>query len=169
MSIDPVLAAVVTLGAFALLSFVDGVVLHLFVERLPLRPASVQEHKLHTARAVLFPLLLATFFRGPTMVGFTLLAVDQIIEVWDMAIERKSRAHSSGLPSREYVVHGLLTTLRAAAVACVLFIDGRVHDTTLLDGLVSLLIPGAVFAAVAHVVLLTDPGRALLVRIGGPV
>jgi hypothetical protein len=54
-------------------------------------------------------------------------------------------------------------------VACVLFIDGRVHDTTLLDGLVSLLIPGAVFAAVAHVVLLTDPGRALLVRIGGPV
>lgn len=166
---SPVLLATFFLALFAALSLVDGVILHLFVERLPLRPASTKEHLLHTARALLFPPILVTFVSGPTPLGFTLLAVDQIIEVWDMAIERKSRAHSGGLPSREYVVHGLLTTLRALAVACVLFVDRRVHDTALLDGLVSLLLPGAILAAAAHLVLVTSFGRAWLVRIGGPV
>lgn len=168
MIVDPVLGAAVALAAFALLSLADGVVLHLLVERLPLRSASMLEHRLHTARALLFPAILATFFagRGPASFAWTLLALDQIIEVWDMAIERTSRAHTRGLPSREYVVHGLLTTLRAAAVVFVAMIDRRVHDVSLLDGLVSLLLPGAVIAAAAHVALATDAGRALLARVG---
>lgn len=170
MTIDPVVAATFSLGAFAILSFCDGVMLHLVVERLPLRPASRLEHLLHTARALLFPAILLTYFGGHAslVIAWTLLAVDQMIEIWDMAIERRSRAHTSGLPSREYVIHGLLTTLRATAVVFVAVIDRRVHDTSLLDALVSALVPGAIVAALAHVALATDAGRALLARIGSP-
>lgn len=168
MTNDPVVAATLSLGAFAILSFCDGVLLHLVVERLPLRPASRCEHLLHTARALLFPAILVSYFggHGSLAMGFTLLALDQMIEVWDMAIERRSREHTVGLPSGEYVVHGLLTTLRAVAVVLVATIDRRVHDTSTLDSLVSLLVPGAIVAALAHVALATDAGRTLLSRAG---
>lgn len=166
MNVDPVIAAAAALGAFAVLSFFDGIVLHFFVERLPLRPSSRLEHLLHTARAVLFPMILVAYFGGwgPIALGFTLLAIDQMIEVWDMAIERRSRVHTVGLPSREYMLHGALTTLRAAAVVFAMMIERGADETRALDGLVSMLVPGAIIAAVAHVVLATDGGRTLLAR-----
>jgi len=165
---EPAFLAAVLLGVFAVLSFVDGVVLHLVVERLPLREASWLEHRLHTVRALIFPILLATFIRGagPVAIGWALLAIDQGVEFWDMAIERRSRAHSGGLPSLEYLVHGTLTTLRAATVVLVAMIDRSVADTSALDTLVALMMPGAVLVAIAHVVLASAPGRSLLARAG---
>lgn len=165
MSLDPSLAAAAALGAFALLSFLDGVVLHLVVERLPMRPDAALEHLLHTGRALLFPAILLAFFaaRGPVALGWTLLAIDQLLEAWDMAVERKSRSHTGGLPSREYMLHGLLITLRTAAVAFAAMIHRGTDDTHALDALVSILVPGAILVAMAHVVLATAPGRSLLV------
>lgn len=165
---DAPLAAVASLAAFVLLSLYDGVVVHFFIERLPTREAARIEHRLHTARALAFPAILATFFagRGPALLGFGLLAMDQALEVWDMAVERRSRAHSAGLRSSEYVVHGLLTTLRATAVTFTVMIDRERMNTDLLDAFVRLLLPGAIIIALAHVVLAVPAGRALLARRG---
>lgn len=162
MTIDPVLAATGMLASFVALSFYDGVIVHFFVERLPFRPAARLEHRLHTGRAILFPAILLTFFgaNGPTVAGWALLAVDQALEIWDMAVERRSREHTGGLRSGEYVVHGLLTTLRAAAVTFTAVID-RLHvDTAALDRLASLLFPGSIVVAVVHVVLASPLGRS---------
>lgn len=160
---DGSVVATAALAAFAALSFYDGVVVHLFVERLPLRPASRLEHRIHTGRALLFPALLASFFGGRSpWIGLVLLALDQVLEGWDQWIERESRAHTGGLRAGEAVVHGVLTTLRAVAIVSTALIDRSRVSTASLDALVGLLIPGAVFLALAHVVLATEKGRSLL-------
>jgi len=160
-SIDAELAAVVTLLAFAALSFVDGVVIHLWRERLHLRPESRFEHALHTARAVLFPLILTTIFAGRAcVVGFALLALDQAVEIWDMAIERRSRAYSGGLRSGEYVIHGALIALRSAAIAFALVAPaaGASGGSWLtLSNVTAVLIPLSALTALQHVALLVAP------------
>ena len=163
---DVPLAAVAALTAFVMLSLYDGVVVHFFIERLPTREAARIEHRLHTARALAFPAILVTFFagRGPAWLGFGLLAIDLMLEVWDMAVERRSRAHSGGLLSSEYVVHGLLTTLRATAITFTIMIDRNRMNTNLLDAFVRLLLPGSIIIALAHVALAFPAGRALLGR-----
>jgi hypothetical protein len=153
MTLDASLAASASLLAFVALSFVDGIVVHLWRERLHLRRDSRCEHALHTSRAALFPFILVTFFAGPSIVGVLLLALDQALEIADMAVERASRAYSGGLRPGEYVLHGLLITLRSAAVAFML-----ASGQPLAAGLVSLLLPGAALAALVHVVLLVAPG-----------
>jgi hypothetical protein len=115
MNFDVELAASVSLLAFAALAFVDGVVLHFFLERLPFRPGSRLEHALHTARALLFPPVLLTFFdaRASLTTGLVLLTVDTAFEVWDMLIERQSRTFSGGLRTHEYATHAVLVARHA--------------------------------------------------------
>lgn len=163
------LAAALSLGAFAALSFYDGVVVHLVRERLPLREDAFLEHRLHTARAVLFPLLLWAVFagHGPRALAFALVVVDQAFEVWDMAIERRSRSHTGGLPSSEYLVHGWLVGLRSAALAFTFALDRAHADTALLDTLARLLAPGAIVVAALHVALALPLGRAIFGRVRG--
>jgi uncharacterized membrane-anchored protein len=156
MTIDPDRAAAIALIAFAGLSFVDGVVLHLWRERLHLRATARLEHLLHSARAVLFPAILAAFFAGQApVVGIVLLALDQAVEGWDMAVERRSRAYSGGLRSSEYVLHGLLITLRAFAIGFALFASPAGSGD--LAAAVGLLLPGAVAVALLHVTLAIAP------------
>lgn len=151
-------AAAGCLAAFAALSFVDGIVLHLWRERLHQRPEARLEHALHTARAALFPILLVALFGGATSraVALGVVALDQVVEIWDMAIERRSRRFSGGLRSFEYVVHGLLITLRAAAIALTLAAP-PIGPGAAMASLVDLLMPGAILAAVLHVILLVMP------------
>jgi hypothetical protein len=153
MTLDASFAATASLLVFVALSFVDGILVHLWRERLHLRAGSRGEHALHTARAVLFPFILVMFFASPSLVGVLLLAADQAIEIADMAVERASRAYSGGLRSTEYVLHGTLITLRSAAVAFTF-----ASDQPVAAGLVSLLLPGAALAAILHVILLVAPG-----------
>ncbi len=160
MNQDLALGAAIFLGAFALLSFLDGVVFHLFLERLPFRQSSRLEHRLHTGRALVFPGLLHEFFGrgGPTSAGWVLLGVDQILEFWDMAIERRSR-HPAGLSSPEYLLHGVLVTLRTAAVLCAALASSSGPGAVALGSLVSALLPGAVLVALVHLVLAVAPDR----------
>jgi hypothetical protein len=152
VSLDPGDALVACLLAFAALSFVDGVVVHLWRERLHRRPESRVEHGLHTARAVLFPAILVAFFDGAApILGLALIAVDQAVEVADMAVERRSRAFSGGLRSSEYVLHGALITLRAAAIAFALM---TAQPAAAVHTVVDLLLPGAIVAAILHLVLM---------------
>jgi hypothetical protein len=165
VSFDAELAASASLLAFAALSFVDGVVLHFFVERLPFRPGSRLEHALHTARAAIFAPLLLAFFdaRASLAAGLALLAVDLAFEVWDMLIERQSRAFSGGLRTREYALHGVLVALHTAAVAFTLVArlgPSRTSTPLSLAAVTGWLWPGSVLVALAHVALLAAPPRA---------
>ncbi len=155
MSIDPGWAATICLLGFAALSLHDGIVVHLWRERLPLRPASRVEHRIHTLRAWCFPPILVVFFagHGPTALAWTLVAIDQALEVADMAVERRSRAHTAGLPTPEYVVHGLIVTLRAAAIAFAAIAGPAAH----LVATAEFLAPGAVLVAVLHELLASRP------------
>jgi hypothetical protein len=49
--------------------------------------------------------------------GIALAVIDQAVEIIDMASEKDSRADIGGLGSFEYILHGLLTLLRSAAIA----------------------------------------------------
>ncbi len=152
MSIHASTAVLACLVAFAGLSFVDGIVVHLWRERLHQRRDSRLEHVVHSVRAVLFPLILWLFFGGAApALGFALVVLDQAVEVVDMAIERRSRAFSGGLRSSEYVLHGALITLRGAGVAFAL-VAGQ--PSASVRALVHLLLPGAVLAAMLHLLLM---------------
>jgi hypothetical protein len=172
---DLALLGAVSLALFALLSFVDGVLFHLVRDRLHARPASRLEHLAHTGRAVLFaPIALTVFGNagGPALwFGAAALAIDQIFEIADMALERRSRRELGGLGTGEYVVHGLLVTLRAVAVVAAFALrepaawalDPAPVDLGPLATVGSFLVPGAVAVAIAHVVLAAAP-RLLPVR-----
>jgi hypothetical protein len=118
-------AAAVLLAAFAALAAVDGLYIHLWRLRLHARPETRREHWLHTARALLFPPILLGLFALPT--GGVLLwaaiaaaALDLGAGLWDVAIERDSRAQLGGLGTVEYVVHVAVSMLHAGALALVL-------------------------------------------------
>lgn len=155
MSLDPGWAATICLLAFAVLSLHDAIVVHLWRERLPLRPASRVEHRIHTLRAWCFAPILLVFFagHGPAALACILLAIDQALEIADMAVERRSRAHTAGLPTPEYVVHGLIVTARAAAIA----FAAIAGPAAPLVATAELLAPGAVLVAVVHEVLASRP------------
>jgi hypothetical protein len=149
MSVDAALIA--CLAALVALAFVDGVLVHLVREKLHARPETRLEHWIHTGRAVVFPPILALFFAGGApALGVAFLAIDQALEVADMAIERRSRAYSGGLRSSEYLLHGAALTLRGAAIA---FSLAAGAPSAAVIGFVDLLLPGAVVGAILHVVL----------------
>lgn len=145
---------------FAGLSLVDGVWIHLIRLRLYAHPASRAEHLLHTARALLFPVILLAVFAAPDTatlwLGLAAVAVDQAVELGDTAIERRSRAALGGLSSGEYSLHVTLTTLRSAALAFAIAsvaVDAPGATTALRVELAHLLSPGAVLVGLLHVLL----------------
>lgn len=162
-----ILASTVLLLGFAVLSMIDGVYLHLWRYRLWARADSRAEHWLHTGRAVLFAPIVLLVFATPTAgaalwAGVALLVVDQVLEVLDVLEERRSRETIGGLGSGEYLVHAILVTLRAGAVA--LALASRPAAAWSLDApltigaysstlafLVMQLVPGALAIAALHV------------------
>jgi hypothetical protein len=153
--------------AFAALSAVDGIYIHLVRLRLHARPSSWAEHVWHTGRALLFaPILLSLFaaVSGGALLwtGIALVIVDQALELLDMTSEKGSRAAMGGLSTLEYVVHVALTTLRTGAIS--LTLAARPAAAYALDAptivaelpgpwgaLVAQLVPGAVVVAAVHV------------------
>lgn len=159
MSLDPNVAVIACLAGLAAIAFVDGIVVHLVRERLHRRPETRLEHAIHTGRAVVFPPILLLFFGGAApALGVAFLAVDQVLELADMAIERRSRAYSGGLRSSEYLLHGTALTLRGAAIA---FSLAAGAPSAAVVGFVELLLPGAVLGAILHVVLMVPVRRGV--------
>lgn len=125
--IDPNLAnaAAVLLAAFTVLAAFDGLYIHLWRLRLHARPETRREHWLHTIRALLFPPVLLGLFAVPTggvllWVVLAAAALDLAAGLWDVAIERDSRAALGGLGTAEYVVHVAATMVHSGALALVL-------------------------------------------------
>jgi hypothetical protein len=159
MTIDANVAVIVCLTALAAIAFVDGVLIHLVRERLHQRPETRVEHLIHTGRALLFPPILVLFFGGAApALGLAFLALDQLLEIWDMAIERRSRAHSGGLRTSEYLIHGAALTVRGAAIAFS-FVAGTPCATVV--SFVGILLPGAILGGILHVVLIIPCRRGV--------
>lgn len=159
MTIDANAAVIACLAALAIIAFVDGILVHLVRERLHRRPETRVEHALHTGRALAFPAILLLFFAGVApAVGVVVLAIDQLLEIADMAIERRSRAYSGGLRTSEYLIHGGALTLRGAAIA---FSITAGSPSPALVTFVGYLLPGAIVGAILHVVLILPFRRSV--------
>jgi hypothetical protein len=114
-------ASAVLLLLFTAVASADGLYLHLWRYRLHRRPASIHEHRLHTANAVLFPPLCFLLYcvqpAGLWLWLATALTLASLaLEVIDVRCEHQSRADMGGLGRDEYLMHFLMSALRSAAV-----------------------------------------------------
>lgn len=119
-----VVAAVIALQAFVVLSTIDGLYIHLWRLRLHRRPESYREHLWHTARALLFAPVVAILFAMPSAgallwLGVALAFTDQVAGVYDAMSERDSRMTLGGLARGEYVLHVVLVAVHAIALTLV--------------------------------------------------
>jgi hypothetical protein len=169
--------AAILLALFGPLSMIDGVYLHLVRYRLWARRESRREHLLHTLRAFLFIPVALFVLSGATgaafVIGMVALAIDQLVELFDVIEENASRREIGGLPRGEYALHIVLVTLRASVVALALALrpgwawsisaHGSASPALAWLGEVSMqFVPGAVIVALVHVALLLVPARAAL-------
>ena len=173
--------AVILLVPLAGLAAVDGVYLHLWRFRLHERPECRREHRLHTARALLFPLGLVLVYGHAAAgawiyAGAAIVLADTGLELWDCFEEPASRRLLGGLSQHEALLHVVLVTLRAASLAlafvskpaaawawdahAVLAPAEPWHAAVALQ----LLLPGAVAVAALHVALALSPGCCTRVR-----
>jgi hypothetical protein len=172
-----VIAAAVCLSLAVLLGSVDGLYFHLWKYRLFKWKGSRFEHLLHTIRAFLFIpiawLLFGKNYGGFWLwVGVTFAAVDAVIELIDVLVERRSRTSLGGLSTGEYAIHVNSTGLRLAALALI-FAAKPVEAWSLaspvilapaypswLSWLILNLIPGSLLAALAHAWLMRSKYQA---------
>ena len=170
------LASTLFLVLHALMGMVDGLYLHLWRDRLHARPESRREHAWHTARAVLFPLMVGLLYLRPTgglllWAGIAVMLLDLLMLLVDVLEEPGSRASMGGLPGREYALHVLLTATHIASVSLLLAarpvaafsLDAPLVASEVWPSLVSVvavnLLPGSVLVAAVHLFLLAQPGR----------
>lgn len=156
---------------FAVLSFADGVFLHLIKYRLQEKGDSRREHLAHMGRSILFiPIALMLFYWNLSGTWLWILAalvvVDLAIEFFDVLEERRSRQKIGGLSSGEYLLHVSITTVRVAAITLAFASKPKeawLSDVTLpqysepVRFVSAQLIPGAILIALIHIVLVFRP------------
>ncbi len=118
---DLMIPSSILIAVFALLAAVDGLFFHLWKYKLHRWRDTRWEHQLHTARAVLFPGVVALLWlqnsAGVALwAAAGLLATDLVIQMVDVLVERDARTRFGGLSSLEYAVHVALTGLHVGAV-----------------------------------------------------
>lgn len=161
-----------------ILATYDGFILHIWKYRLFDRKESKFEHKVHTVRAILFPLIVWLLFINETnlmlfLIGITLVAIDIIVLGIDAYHEKESRSFMGGLPTWEYIVHLFANAFHFAAIILVfalrmeitegglIFVDqvavSYAHDVF---QFVSVnVIPGAIVLALLHFILMLEKPR----------
>ena len=101
--------SIIFLIAFMLLATYDGAYLHLWKYELFNREESSFEHKTHTIRAILFPLIVWLLFINIDVVSFkigvSLVVLDLVVLGVDAYSEKESRSFMNGLPTWEYILH----------------------------------------------------------------
>lgn len=172
-------AATLCLVLFAILATYDGFYLHIWKYQLFQREESVFEHKTHTIRAVLFPLIIWSLFLNETswigfLLGIVLVLIDLIVLGIDAYSEKESRSFMGGLPKWEYIIHLFSNAFHFAAIVLVLCLKLTISDSALhfvtnlasspainLFTFVSInVVPGALILAVLHFVLLLEKPQA---------
>lgn len=162
-----------------ILASYDGAYLHLWKYELFNQSESRFEHKTHTMRAILFPLIVWLLFIETSIVGFfiglTLVTLDLIVLGIDAYSEKESRAFMGGLPKWEYILHLFANSFHFAAI--VLIIATRIeigelgvnYSTAFLSNsnfetvqLIAVnILPGAIILGIVHLLLTLDFGKQL--------
>lgn len=163
-----VLISTLLLLGFAVLGVMDGVYYHFYKHNLPAHPASAYEHKLHTIRAIAFPLIVyflyAHNFAGIYLwLGVLVVMVDLIALGLDVVAEFDSRESLGGLPRIEYLIHIFANGFHFASIALILSIKPAMawnfSSPVLLDGsypwftiaVANVLITGGSLVALTHI------------------
>lgn len=165
---------------FMVLATYDGFYLHIFKYGLFNHEESTFEHKTHTVRAILFPLIVWSLFVNETgfalfVFGLVLVLLDLVVLGIDAYSETDSRKFMGGLPKWEYIIHLFSNSLHFAAIMLVLAMKidlvngGLVFVNTIPASFpkevfvfVSVnLIPGAILLALLHFILLVERPRAV--------
>lgn len=172
--------ATACLVLFMILATYDGFYLHIFKYSLFDRAESVFEHKTHTARAVLFPLIVWFLFINETssvgfLVGIALVFLDLIVLGIDAYSEKESRSFMGGLPKWEYIIHLFSNAFHFSAIVLVLALKldivgssivyvNNIQPSTAYEifTMVSVnVIPGAIILALLHFVLMLKKPRTI--------
>ena len=111
--------------AYAVLAGVDGLYIHLYRLRLHARPESRREHWLHTGRAILFPMTLASLYAVDAAgwllwSGFAIVIADLVVGARDLWCEAESRESLGGLTALESTLHGVLVMLQTSSTTLLL-------------------------------------------------
>lgn len=164
---------------FMLLATYDGFYLHIWKYKLFNHRESVFEHKTHTIRAILFPLIVWFLFLDTSPVGFwigiTLVLLDLIVLGIDAYAEGDSRKFMGGLPRWEYIVHLFANGLHFGAIILVIGVKINVFrldalrtqnlaeatGSKLMIFVAENTIPGAVILALVHLLVLLPKGKLL--------
>lgn len=172
-----ILLAVLCWNLVCLLGTVDGLYFHLWKYRLYAHAETRYEHKLHTARAVLFLpavwLLFGKNYGGWLLwLGVFVAAVDLVIEWLDMRCEGPGRQQLGGLATNEYITHLYASGLRLTALVLILAAKPRAawaFSAPLelappypqwMTWLAFSALPGSALAVVLHLWLLREKYRA---------
>ena len=171
--------SMICLVAFMVLATYDGIYLHLWKYELFNRSESLFDHKTHTIRALLFPLIVWLLFIDTSMAGFliglTLVLTDLIVLGIDAYSEKDSRAFMGGLPRWEYILHLFANSLHFAAFMLLTATRieignfGFIYSTKFLSSnsfetaqwLALNILPGAILLGIAHLLLTWDFGKEL--------
>ncbi|MDB4293210.1 hypothetical protein N9954_07340 [Maribacter sp.] len=164
---------------FMVLATYDGFFLHLWKYQLFNRKESAFEHKTHTIRAVLFPLIVWLLFLNETswlgfLIGVLLVILDLIVLGVDAYSEKESRSFMGGLPKWEYIIHLFSNAFHFSAIILVLGLKLTVTASTLqfvsnfsaspaynlFTFVSSNIIPGALILAVLHFILMLKKPQA---------
>ncbi|KPM32280.1 Hypothetical protein I595_1930 [Croceitalea dokdonensis DOKDO 023] len=171
----------ICLFAFMALATYDGFILHIWKYKLYQQPESIFEHKTHTVRAILFPLIVWSLLIQTDkiffFIGLALTAMDLVVLTVDAYSEKDSRTIMGGLPRKEYILHLFANGFHFAIIALALVLKLSIVGTTLVylpvqldqDAFSTVLlafmaknaIPGAVVLAMVHVALLFTLPRNL--------
>lgn len=169
--------SILFLIAFMVLATYDGAYLHLWKYELFNKKESKFEHKTHTIRSILFPLIIWLLFIETSAfsfwIGLILVFFDLIVLGLDAYSEEDSRAFMNGLPKWEYILHLFANSFHFAAIVLIVATKINIEATGISYSKEFLLnsnfeivqiiavniLPGAIILAVIHFLLIFDFGQ----------
>jgi hypothetical protein len=162
-----------------ILATYDGAYLHLWKFELFNREESAFEHKTHTIRALLFPLIVYLLFVDTNIVSFwiglSLVGIDLIVLGIDAYSEKESRSFMNGLPQWEYIVHLFANSFHFAAVVLIaaarttMTTEGIFYSTEFMlhnsfetvQFIALNILPGSIVLGIVHLLLTFNFGKQL--------
>jgi hypothetical protein len=166
--------ASICLTLVIILGFYDGFYLHLWKYELFNHKDSIYEHKTHTIRAILFPIIIWLLFINTDVTSFwagiLIVIIDLIVLGVDAYSEKDSRKFMDGLPQQEYLIHLIVNGFHFAAIFLLLSIKLEITNSNIIileninqsngSEILSFIavqsIPGSIIFALAHLLLLNS-------------
>ncbi|MFK7750438.1 MAG: hypothetical protein AB8B65_18755 [Kordia sp.] len=161
---------------FMVLATYDGFYLHIWKYELFSREESIFEHKTHTVRAILFPLIVWLLFINTDAISFwisvVLIGIDFVVLGIDAYAEGDSRKSIGGLPKWEYILHLFANSFHFAAIFLLLATKIEITESgiafaelatnssaqEMLKVISVNMIPGAIVLGFVHLMLLFPKG-----------